>query len=145
MPGLCFYFENTDVDVWSGRDLDAWRYAAKAAGDIDNIIVVNKTDQLLSFGDFDVGFGVVAELPKLPNAKYLVSPLEAVHGATRLWDLDHKGVEWYCFGPAAGWQDMGSIPVDDRLTIPQAGIGSLHSVHIASVVMMHRFAVIGGG
>lgn len=47
--GVCFYFEDNDVDVWSGRsiDLDAWNYAIKAAGDIKDVVIINRTNENL--------------------------------------------------------------------------------------------------
>jgi hypothetical protein len=138
MAGLCFYFEDADVDVWSGKNLDAWNYAAKAAGDIDRMIVINRTDQLISPPDADLTqFEVLSELPSLERAVYLVGPSQAGLDAASLWSFDHD-VDWYVFGPASGWE-----PGHPRLHVPQAGIGALHAVHIASVVMLHRYHVRG--
>ena len=136
MAGLCFYFEDYDVDVWSGHDLDAWNYAAKTAGDITKIIVVNKTDQLIRSPDSSLElFEVVQELPKLPNSIKCVGPNEKGPNAISLWDFSHD-VDWYIFGPAAGWG--GQV---DGLNIPQAGRGALHSVHACTVIMTHRYHV----
>ena len=130
MAGLCFYFEAEDIDVWSGKNLDAWNYAAKAAGDIDKLIVINRTDQKLVSPDAAMEFRVVDKLPELQNAVYCVGPQEKSLGWISLWDFDHD-VDWYCFGPAQGWN-----PPDPQLHIP-VPIG-FHSVHAATVIMAHR-------
>ena len=46
MSGLCFYFEENDIDVWSGRaiDLDAWFTTAHIWG-FDELAVINTTDR----------------------------------------------------------------------------------------------------
>jgi len=140
MAGICFFYEDSDVDVWSGHNLDAWNYAIKASGGINKIIVVNKTDQVLNTPDGNLDFQVVSELPILEDAIYLVCPWEANESSISLWDYDHSA-DWYIFGPARGWV---SEPREKAQTIhiPQSGIGALHSVHIASVVMMHRYKVL---
>jgi len=137
MAGICFYFEPNDVDVWSGRrlDLDAWNYAAKAGG-VDRMVVINLTDQVIRTPDSDLAeFRVVDAMPPLDRAVYLVGPGEAA-GASPLWTFDHD-VDWYCFGPAQGWQ----FPVSPKLHVPQANRGALHSVHVATAVMLHRHHV----
>jgi len=137
MAGICFYFEETDVDVWSGKNLDAWNYAAQASGDIDRMIVVNRTNTVVRSPNTDlVSFEVVTNLPELQNAVYCVAPNERRSDTIELWGFDHN-VEWYCFGPASGWP----TPPLFTLTVPQANVGALHAVHIASVVLLHRFAI----
>ena len=140
MVGVCFYFEDNDVDVWSGRriDLDAWNYAAKAAGDIDKMIVINKTLSKLTTPDGELDFSVVEELPELEGRiAYICCPWNKMKLATPLWDFDHN-VDWYVFGPAGGWHHE----VDIGVYIPQAGIGALHSTHVASTVMFHRYRTL---
>lgn len=137
MAGLCFFFEAEDVDVWSGKNLDAWNYAAKAAGDIDRMLVINRTDQTLLSPDADLAsFEVVAELPALERAVYLIGPREDNSEAINLWKFNHD-IDWYVFGPAMGW----TKPMVPGVYVPQNGVGALHSVHIASVVMLHRYFV----
>ena len=67
MAGVVFFFEQNDVDVWSGRpvDLDAWALACLAAGDIDRVVVVNRTNEALR--PFVDRFEVVSELPDVPD------------------------------------------------------------------------------
>lgn len=144
MVGLIFFFEDNDVDVWSGRDfdLDAWNYAALAAGDIDRLTVVNRTDEKIRRLDFD--FHEVATLKAAlalasDSIVHVCTPREAVRFAAKtcvLWDFDHD-VEWYAFGPAAGWSE----PFARGVTIPQAAPVSLHSTHAASIVLAHRYGV----
>lgn len=142
MVGVAFHFEPNDVDVWSGRriDLDAWNYAIKAAGDVDRAVVVNTTSQALSSFDADMDISIVPELPVLENAVHVCCPWEAdrCRSATALWDFDHAGLDWYVFGPAQGWRR----DLDRGLYVPQAGVGALHAVHIASVVLLHRFHIL---
>lgn len=141
MAGICFFFEENDIDVWSGRtiDLDAWNYAAKAAGDIDKIIVVNKTDKILNTPDINFDFKVVKELPDFNEEKkiYVCCPWNNMKNSISLWDFNHD-VDWYIFGPASGWKSV----IDYGLYVPQCGIGALHSTHIASIVLLHRYKAL---
>ena len=117
MSGICFFFEQNDIDVWSGRsiDLDAWNYAMKAAGDITKLIVINRTDTVIVSPDADLElFEVHQEFPA----------------------LDGRVVRCVC-----PWDK--TVDPSVSLYVPQAGKGSLHSVHIASVVMLHRFYGVG--
>lgn len=137
---ICFFYEDNDVDVWSGRhtDLDAWNYAARAAGSIDRIVVVNRTSEVLTPGG---SFEVVEDYPVMEGlvAKF-VGPGE---GGTpvSLWSFMHE-VDWYAFGPASGWSS--ELVADLDVVVPQSGMAALHSVHIASLVLLHRYHVIGG-
>ena len=135
MAGLCFFFEDPDVDVWSGKDLDAWNYAAKLAGDIDKMVVINKTDQVITSPDRALDFTVLKDLPDFDDAVYLTPPW---HKSNSLWNFDHD-VDWYVFGPAAGW----AFESDNMICIPQHGMGAVHSVHAATTVMFHRYFVRG--
>ena len=142
MAGICFFFESEDIDVWSGKDLDAWHYAAAAAGDIDRIHIVNKTNMELK--NPDIGryeFTISKELPSLEGrVTKLVTPWEANKHALSIWEWNHS-TDWYVFGPALGWR---SEPLDEpEVYVPQAGLGALHSVHVASIVMTNRYWVIG--
>lgn len=137
MAGICFYFEDSDVDVWSGKDLDAWNYACKVAGDIDKAYIINKTDQVLEPFDVNMDFQVFgslaeAEAAMTGNKMYLTCPWN-IGNQSSIVGHDHL-VDWYLFGPAAGWQK--SI---DGFYIPQGGHGAVHSVHAATVVMFHRY------
>jgi len=141
MAGVVFFFEDSDVDVFSGRqrDLSAWNYAIKAAGDIDKVIVVNKTAHKIGSFDSSLDFVIVAELPALDGSiAHVVCPWDNVKTKVPLWDFDHN-VDWYLFGPASGWKTYGSL--DFGVTVPMSGHGALHAVHIASAVMLHRYGV----
>lgn len=140
MVGICFYFEDNDTDVWSGRriDLDAWNYAAKAAGDIDEMIVINRTNNTLTTPDGNMAFQVVDEPPTLSgHIAHICCPWDKMREAVPLWKFDHK-VDWYVFGPANGWQHE----VDVGVYVPQAGQAALHSTHVASTVMFHRYRTL---
>lgn len=142
MAGICFYFEENDVDVWSGRDIDfdAWNYAIKAAGDITDVIVINKTTKELQTLDASLNFSVVQELPQLTgNIATICCPWNTDNGVS-LWEFDHTGVDWYLFGPAAGWNPN----VNGGVYVPQNGYGALHSTHIASIVLLHRYGALNG-
>lgn len=138
--GIVFYFEENDVDVWSGRaiDLDAWNYAIKAGGNIDKVIVINKTNQNLTTLDGNVDFQVTTEIPVLSGTvAQIVCPWENTQSnKINLWDFDHN-IDWYVFGPANGWANnyFGDI----LLTIPQQGIGACHAIHINTVIMFDRY------
>lgn len=144
MVGLSFFFEPNDVDVWSGRriDLDAWNYAAKSAGDVDRMVIVNRTDQDIGTPDAGMDVSVVSEETSLwGNVVYVCCPWEAdaCDRAESLWSFDHD-VDWYAFGPAAGWHRS----LSRGIYVPQAGRAALHATHIASVVLLHRFEVLRG-
>lgn len=145
MVGIAFYFEENDKDVYSGRriDLDAWNYAIKLAGDVDEVIIVNKTDTILRSPDHDLkSFNVVDELPELSGVvAHVVCPWDKKpQQKVPLWKCNHN-VDWYVFGPAAGWDATQEI-ISLGVFIPQNGIGALHAVHAATVIMAHRFGVL---
>jgi hypothetical protein len=143
MVGVVFFFEENDVDVYSGRriHLDAWNYAIKAAGDITDMIVINRTDKNISSPDSELNFKVVSEMPDLDGViVHLVCPWDKIeNNSVALWDFDHEA-DWYVFGPASGWNAEDIIKVG--VHIPQSNMGALHAVHVASIVMMHRYKVI---
>jgi hypothetical protein len=140
MPGVAFFFESPETDVFSGRhrDLDAWNYAARAAGDVDRFRVINRTDLQVQPVDADLDFQVVAEPLELAGrVAHIVCPWDEADERIALWDFDHD-VDWYAFGPAAGWRKKVGLGV----YIPIAGNAALHAVHAASVVLTHRYKVI---
>ena len=142
MTGICFFYEDSDVDVWSGKDLDAWNYACKVAGDIDSMIVINKTTQILTTPNADMVFNVVSDLDAAKDLMsgdivYMVCPWENTT-VLSMAGFMHTN-DWYVFGPASGW---GSYTLPSGMTIPQAGTGAVHSVHAATVAMFHRFWTI---
>lgn len=134
MAGVVFYFENNDVDVYSGRsvDLDAWYLASQIPGDIDRIIVINKTDTHLVTPNTRLDFFVAEDLPRLENAVYL----DPKWGDS-LWDLDHAEVDWYVFGPASGWGERDSDK--QYINIPHTNNVHCHSQHVMTTVMFHRY------
>lgn len=137
MTGIVFHFENPDVDVWSGKDLDAWNYACKIAGDIDKMIVINKTLMDVKTPDVTMDFQVVNELPELTgNVCYLCCPWDPIPVKKPIADYNHQTMDWYVFGPAAGWH-AGQL--EKGCFLPQAGQGAAHSVHIATAVMFYRY------
>lgn len=144
MAGIIFYFEDNDRDVYSGRpiDLDAWVYAAMAAGDVDKLAIVNRTDVDLQAAINGLHGQLQIEVTdNTPNVLgeivRVVTPGEADTMTESIWDFKHD-VDWYFFGPAEGHRPAGR-----SIMIPQSGGGFLHSVHIASVVCLHRFHKLG--
>jgi len=141
LAGIAFFFEDNDTDVYSGRrvDLDAWNYASKISEDIDKAMIVNWTDQKLQSFDRSMDIKIVDSLPELDGVvTRLVTPWRADEDTIELYDFDHK-TDWYVFGPAQGFSPDGQ-----SVTIPQAGLGAMHSVHCASVVMAHRYFALRG-
>ena len=142
MAGIVFYFEDNDLDVYSGRrvDLDAWNYACKVAGDIDRAVIVNRTIEPLPAFDTLMDIRIVRKIPEplYGSVVSLVTPWNAREDACDLWSFDHD-VDWYIFGPADGHSPGGA-----QVYMPQAGVGAMHSVHVAGVVMAHRFSVVHG-
>lgn len=133
MAGIAFFFEDENIDVYSGHliDLGVWNLAAKLAGDITKLLVVNHTQLQLVMPDADINFTVVTELPELENAAFM-TPDRGIP----LWDIDHSKVDWYVFGPAGGWDNKER----DYINIPQNGMAHCHSAHVVQTVMFHRYA-----
>lgn len=143
MAKVCFFFEPVTVDVFSGHDviLDAWNYAIKAAGDIDEVAIIDSTFGGAVQFDQDLATTIYTGIEQWhPTGTVAVidTPWNTDNGVP-LWSFNHA-VDWYCFGPAAGWAGR----TQSSLYIPQAGQGALHAVHVASVVMLHRYATVGG-
>lgn len=151
MSGVVFFFENNDRDVFSGRtvDLDAWRYAIKAGG-IDKAVCVNLSGADLFFDaafDFTEINSVVDYKSWLndrinENIVFLETEWSIPDNKTKLSlrELDHSSIDWYVFGSAAGH----SFTLDKSFVyLPQDGIGALHSVHIASAVLLRRWEELG--
>lgn len=145
MTGVLLHFEPYSMDVFSGKDisLDAWNYAFKAAGSIDQVVIVDIDGEAKPFGDFPTT--IISDIsqfsPVDPTKCYVIDVPWTNCPCTPLWNFDHQNVDWYMFGPANGWQD--AFPSYPRLTIPQSGTGALHSMHIASIVMAHRYGMLG--
>ena len=145
MAGICFFYEHEDVDVWSGKKLDAWHYACKAAGDIDSIIVINLSDREPECPSKEYNFHVVqsiAEAEELMegHVTQVVCPWN-FFDVFEVWDYDHD-TDWYIFGPASGW--CGVEVGQTKITIQCANEGAaLHSVHAATVVLTSRYRALG--
>lgn len=141
MAGVCFFFEESDVDVWSGKNLDAWNYAFKMAGDINRIHVINRTNQVIQNPDSSVDFTTSKKLSDWEYSGKVAMLLPPWRNPDQsLWNFNHN-VDWYVFGPAL---DFVSVPDASVVTIPMCGQGALHAVHAATVVMAHRYHVLGG-
>ena len=139
MVGICFYFEDHDIDVWSGRriDLDAWNYAIKAAGDIDEVCIINTTNMRIEGPDTTLKTTIVKTLPQLPGkVANICCPWDTAKTKVSLWDFDHN-IDWYVFGPALGWQ-QSTINVGVYIPVATQRI-ALHAIHIASTVLLHRY------
>lgn len=143
MAGICFYFEDNDIDVWSGRsiDLDAWNYSIKLCSDIDKVIIINKTSQSLSSFDSDLDILITDTEPELEgHTTQLVCPWEITpQPKIPLWDFNHQ-TDWYLFGPALGWG--GNYNSDLYITIPQDGMSSCHAVHVSTTLLSHRYKTL---
>jgi hypothetical protein len=142
MAGILFFFEDNDIDIFSGRrlDLSAWNYAIKSAGDITKVIIVNRTSLQISTFDSDLEYFLVTkDLPQLDGSIiHVVCPWDNTCNTVSLWNYEHSA-DWYLFGPAKGWKEYGKL--SNGLTIPVANNIAFHSVHAASIVMAHRYGV----
>lgn len=141
MSGIIFYYEDSDIDVWSGKNLDAWNYAAKI-GEIDSLIVINKTDQELKNPNVSLNFKVINDISELKVEGLTVAlrcPWESEKGDS-LWEFNHD-VNWYIIGPAAGWNSVKSEykNFDYNIHIPQGNKIATHSIHVATTVMFDRY------
>lgn len=143
MAGICFYFENNDIDVWSGHSiyLDAWNYSSKLTPDIDKIVIINKTSQNLQPFDISIETTITNEYPNLEgHLTQIVCPWENTpESKINLWDFNHQ-TDWYLFGPAAGWGN--NYFANSYLTIPQHGQAACHSIHIANLITFHRYKTL---
>jgi hypothetical protein len=150
MAGVVFWFETNDKDVWSGRpiDLDAWRYAIKAGG-IDKARCINELGWPLTF-DIDFDFEILGNYssdfltwlaqPERINENIVLFDTEwtCPEGSIPLSELNHQEVDWYVFGASSGIPT--DLPIEcQHVYLPQNGTASLHSVHIASAVMLRRW------
>lgn len=151
-PGICFYFEDNDIDVYSGRriDLDCWHYAIKCFG-ISTMRVINKTNQVLEMTDVTIDFKVYNNEEEFllehtqDKLIYFESPSIFTKDivATDLPKFQHPtvgdGYLFYCLGPANGF---GIIDNDNRtwVTIPQVDSRvAMHSVHSVILILYDRF------
>lgn len=143
MAGIVFYFEDRDIDVFSGSQdcLGAWNNAIKLCRGIDRVVIVNQSGVVLKSFDSSLEIEVVSKMPENLSGTIaqLMCPWRINGEAVSLWGLEHAVIDWYLFGPASGW---GLHPDNMPVIIPQDGIGACHSVHIATVVMAHRHHVL---
>lgn len=137
MAGIVFYFENSDIDVYSGRDADlsAWNHLCKVA-DIQKAIVINKSSKNVVPFDSSMEIEVVTEIPSLTgHVTQLVLPNER-EDSISLWDFDHQ-TDWYIFGSASGW--FGNHFGDQYVHVPQNTAGAAYSMQIGTVAMYDRY------
>jgi hypothetical protein len=141
MAGVAFFFEEFDTDVYSGRlgFLDAWNYAFLAAGDITDVVIINRTD-LVPILPVNYRIQIVSseeEFLALASGDRItyIGAYNEFEETTSLWDFDHK-TDWYFFGHAHGHKAPTGV------TIPTARNTVFHSVHAATVVMTHRYEVM---
>ena len=149
MAGIVFWFENSDRDKFSGRqvDLDAWRYAI-GAGCISETVCFNKSDYnpVLNAGysTFKIIDGDRTKFTewvvehKDQNLLFIETEWSCPSNAINLGSVNHATIDWYIFGPSNGipteCQEFGQwcyLPVKDRF--------ALHPVHIASCVLTRRY------
>lgn len=146
MAGICFYYEDSDIDICSGGVLFAWGYNCMAAGDINKMIVINLADSPpWNPGDITgqkYDFTVVKSLEQAEDLMagdritQVVCPWNDFDTKViELWDYDHK-TDWYVFGPAHGWKDYDMKT--DKITIPVFEESPMFSVHAATVILTHR-------
>lgn len=141
MAGVAFFLEDYDVDVYSGRleSLDAWNYAIGAAGDITDVVIINRTT-------IDPVFNLRYNIHIVPTEEAFIAlssgdrvtyvgAYNEFEDTKSLWDFDHE-TDWYFFGEASGHEAPAGI------TIPTADNMVFHSVHAATVVMAHRHQVM---
>lgn len=140
MVGVAFFFEEYDTDVYSGRQecLDAWNYAFLAAGDITDVVIVNRTDLTpilplnykIQIVSSEEEFLAIAAEDRITR----IGAYNEFEKTESLWDFDHD-TDWYFFGRAHGHKAYAGV------TIPTARNTVFHSVHAATVVMVHRHEV----
>jgi len=148
MAGIIFYYEDSDTDVWSGKNNDAWNYALKASSSFENVIIINNSTSEPEDINREFALNKVTSLEDAialttGTIAQIVCPWNYPDSEkVSLWDYDHSA-DWYITGPAAGWANA-EIPGATKVYVPQDGVASLHSIHIATTVLMHRYKVIQG-
>jgi len=148
MAGICFYYENSNIDICSGKDLFAWDYNCRAAEDIDKMIVINLANSVPENPGETTGrtydFKVVQSLEqaellmKGDRITQVVCPWNFDQQVTELWDYDHE-TDWYVFGPAQGWR--GYDMYTNKISIPVSEESPMFSVHSATVILTHRYKI----
>jgi len=142
MVGVCFFYEDPDVDVFSGRPemLHAWNYALKSAGDVTRVAIINKTGDHITFNrafDYTVYDNIDDFYMTADGTLMHVGAANEFDVSMSLWSYEH-GDDWLVFGPSNGHSKRPT-----GLTIPTANNTVFHAVHAATVVMTHRYEVVG--
>ena len=151
MAGVVFWFEDNDRDTFSGRqlDLDAWRHALKAGGiDKARCFNISKFDPVI-IGDDDYTIAGTSKKDyidwvdqhKYENLLFVGSQNECPESAVTLKNVDHNQVDWYIFGRSNGILKTGHEK--NFMYLPTKNNLALHSLHIASAVMLDRWSAIG--
>lgn len=162
--GLCFHFETTDRDLWSGRkiDLDAWQTMC-VAFDVKKVVCID----LAGWAHIDWPQGgpdlkIVKSLEEfeeyagedsLERRIYVETPWTVPKENSppitpyRSINLTTDDIYWLIIGPSAGIK-----PSSNRkhyYTVPQEGGKngkgpSLYPVHMASVPLSHFYLIHKG-
>ncbi len=142
MVGVCFYYEDPDVEVFSGRPemLHAWNHALLAAGDVTRVAIINLLGKHVTFNKaFDCTvYNTIDEFYENADGTLMhVGAANEFDVPMSLWNYTHTD-DWLVFGPAHGHPKSAA-----GLTIPTHNDTVFHAVHAATVVMCHRFEVLG--
>ncbi len=141
MVGVCFFYEDQDTDVFSGRPemLHAWNYALKSAGDVTRVAIINLTAKRTTFNkafDYRVYEDIKEFYATADGSIMHVGAANEFDKSISLWNYKHDD-DWLVFGPAHGHP---KLPYG--LTIPAANNSVFHAVHAATVIMTHRYEVL---
>lgn len=150
MKKLAFFYESPEVDCFSGTQdaLSAWRYAAKAFG-VDEIIVINLTKDDINFNDSAINCTVVNSIKEfIDTTKCIVYaaevdkvlrdagkvPVKLQH--LNMWE--HAGQDHCIFFGSAMALDY--LPDHFKwFTVDTADKAALHSIHVAYAVLHHFY------
>lgn len=120
--------------------LHAWNYALRAAGDISRVALINLTGKHVTFNkafDYTV-YNTIDEFYESADGTLMhVGAANEFDVPVSLWRYSHND-DWLVFGPASGHPKRTT-----GLTIPTSTDTVFHAVHAATVVMCHRFEVLG--
>jgi len=138
---LIVHFEDNYSDAWGGTEESLFMYKQMCFNwNIDELRIIDlRSDKSRQPRDETLNMKYYSSLEEsisdLHNCVYI-----DIHGTTNLWAFKHKKDMNYIIGASYGYRET---PIGIRIRIPQNGHGELHSTHIASIILSHRYMNIG--
>jgi hypothetical protein len=153
---VCFHFQQTGYDEWSGRaiDLRAIRWIMAAFG-VDQAACINDTNT-----DVAPHWDRIPNNVPIPLEVYgSVTEFEIAHAGEDIWfcetewefdptvtktrldQFTHPETCWYVLGPVWGFNPTSVGPESGRqwLYMPQATNDATHAIHFMSALLWDRY------